>query len=210
MNYFYLKGFNQNMRVLQAYYPGLEPEVFEAVAPDHPVLNVLTVSRLSMSDRYKGVGLLIETVNRMHRDGIAVSLTIAGSGDAMDIFIKLAGPAVQFVQAPDDHELNLLYSRATVFALPSTHEGQGLVYIEALAFGLPIVALKETVAEEFLTDRENALLISQDADGLYEALRYFGENRNERNRMAVNARRSFEAMQINQRFNKLVATIVED
>jgi glycosyltransferase involved in cell wall biosynthesis len=50
------------------------------------------------------------------------------------------GPGVEWVAHPTDEELADLYRAAWVFCLPSTYEGFGLPYIEAMAQGTPVVA----------------------------------------------------------------------
>ncbi|HEX4344210.1 MAG TPA: MSMEG_0565 family glycosyltransferase [Solirubrobacteraceae bacterium] len=55
-------------------------------------------------------------------------------------------------------ELERHYRAADVFAFPSTKEGFGLVALEALAAGLPVVASELDVFLTFLADGENALL----------------------------------------------------
>lgn len=50
------------------------------------------------------------------------------------------GPGVTCVQAPSDAELAQLYASSRTFCLPSSYEGFGLPYLEALAHGLHIVA----------------------------------------------------------------------
>jgi glycosyltransferase-like protein len=64
-----------------------------------------------------------------------------------------------------------LFRAADVFAFPSVKEGFGLVALEALAAGLPVVASDLDVFQTFLTDGESALLTPVgDADALAAAL----------------------------------------
>ena len=55
-------------------------------------------------------------------------------------------------------QLERHYRAADIFAFPSTKEGFGLVALEALAAGLPVVASQIDVFRTFLADGENALL----------------------------------------------------
>lgn len=56
-------------------------------------------------------------------------------------------------------ELGSWYRAADAFAFPSVKEGFGLVVLEALAAGLPVVASDIPVFREYLADGENALLV---------------------------------------------------
>jgi glycosyltransferase involved in cell wall biosynthesis len=64
------------------------------------------------------------------------------------------------------------YGRASVFCLSSRYEGFGLVLIEAMAFGLPIVSTDcETGPRELLSPGEDALVVArEDANALAKAL----------------------------------------
>jgi glycosyltransferase-like protein len=84
-----------------------------------------------------------------------------GLGDAA---VRVLGPVA-------DEELELLYRSADVLAFPSVKEGFGLVVLEALASGLPVVASDLDVLRGFLVDGESALLRScGDAAGFADAL----------------------------------------
>ncbi len=60
-------------------------------------------------------------------------------------------------------ELTGLFQQAWVFCLPSTYEGFGVPYLEALAAGTPVVATKNPGACEILRDGEFGI-IAPDAD----------------------------------------------
>ncbi len=49
-------------------------------------------------------------------------------------------PGVIWVRFPSDQELARLYRSAWLFCMPSTYEGFGLPYLEAMSHGLPVVA----------------------------------------------------------------------
>jgi len=65
---------------------------------------------------------------------------------------------VRHVGTVSPAELERHYRAADLFAFPSNKEGFGLVALEALAAGLPVVATELDVFLTFLADGENALL----------------------------------------------------
>lgn len=65
---------------------------------------------------------------------------------------NVQAPGIVCFQNPDENALADLYRRAWVFCLPSTYEGFGIPYIEALACGTPIVATPNAGARELLED----------------------------------------------------------
>ena len=139
---------------------------------------VLTVARVARSDRFKGhfdiarsFGLVLER----HPDARWV---VVGDGDdlaALRAECHRLGieDAVTFTGRIPDAELIALYRSAAVFALPSfadadadppVGEGFGLVYAEAGAFGLPIVAAEPGGGSaEFITDEDTGLTVSPNA-----------------------------------------------
>jgi phosphatidylinositol alpha-1,6-mannosyltransferase len=105
---------------------------------------ILTVGRLSTRERYKGHDRLIAAMPAiLSRVPDAVYL-IVGSGDDRSRLERLAletGVAEHVVLAGhvQDVELPDYFSLAHVFAMPSTGEGFGIVFIEAAASGLPVI-----------------------------------------------------------------------
>jgi phosphatidyl-myo-inositol alpha-mannosyltransferase len=71
-------------------------------------------------------------------------------------------PGVRFVAFPSDAALSELYGQSWAFCMPSTYEGFGMPYVEAMAHGLPVVATPNPGARHVLG--ENAGLIVDDPD----------------------------------------------
>lgn len=71
---------------------------------------------------------------------------------------------VEYLQGVSDSELAALYRRAWVFASPSTYEGFGLPYLEALASGTAVVATDNPGSCEVLDDGRYGCIIANDQD----------------------------------------------
>jgi glycosyltransferase involved in cell wall biosynthesis len=68
-------------------------------------------------------------------------------------------------------QLQALYADADVFVLPSYWEGYGIVFLEAMYVGLPVVATTAGAIPEVVTHEKNGLLVhAGDVQGLSEAL----------------------------------------
>ncbi|MEO5588524.1 MAG: glycosyltransferase, partial [Gemmatimonadaceae bacterium] len=96
-------------------------------------------------------------------------LTIAGPGEPalVDSLKRLAetlgiAHAVRFCGFVAHQEKESLFSQTTVFALPSRHENFGLVVLEAIAAGIPVVISREVQLAPFV--RENRLGIISGSD----------------------------------------------
>jgi phosphatidyl-myo-inositol alpha-mannosyltransferase len=72
---------------------------------------------------------------------------------------------VSWRPSPSDEELRELYLRATVFCLPSSYEGFGIPYIEAMATGTPVVATDNPGARFVLDDGAAGLIVRDDELG---------------------------------------------
>lgn len=86
---------------------------------------------------------------------------------------------------PDD-ELPGWYHAADAFVFPSVKEGWGLVALEALAAGLPVITSDIPVFHEYLTDGEGALMVpAGNASALAEAMRWVASDADLRSRLAA-------------------------
>lgn len=94
-----------------------------------------------------------------------------------------------------DKELAELYGRAWVFCLPSTYEGFGIPYIEAMSSGCPVVATRNPGALE--VTRNGELGVITDEEGLGEAIMRLLASREERERLARNAASSVSMYDLN-------------
>jgi len=138
---------------------------------------ILTVGRWASSERYKGVDDLIRAVAQLHSVIPDLHLVAVGDGDDLRRLQNLATETktndfVHFLQGLSREKLAACYARSDVFALPSTGEGFGLVFLEAMAFGVPIVAAAAGGSTDLVENEINGLLVSpHDPEQLARALR---------------------------------------
>jgi glycosyltransferase involved in cell wall biosynthesis len=74
-------------------------------------------------------------------------------------------PALRWFDRPDDATVRDLYRRATVFCLPSSYEGLGIPYLEALAAGVPVVTTPNPGAVWVLEDGRAGRIVEEDEIG---------------------------------------------
>ncbi len=104
----------------------------------------LYVGRLAAS---KHVELAIKACTQL-----SVPLKVVGSGKGMFYLKELAGPTVSFEGAVDDDKLAELYRGAKALIFPAEDEDFGIVPVEAMGHGVPVIAHrsggpKETILE---------------------------------------------------------------
>jgi phosphatidyl-myo-inositol dimannoside synthase len=137
---------------------------------------LMTVSRLAGSERYKGQDRVIQVLPRLRSDHPDITYLIVGDGDDRPRLEALAlecgvAEQVTFTGRVSDDELPDYYRLADVFVMPSTGEGFGIVFLEAMASGANVIggnqdgtcdpladgALGSLIAPENLDDLENAI-----------------------------------------------------
>lgn len=136
--------------------------------------NLLAVSRLHPEHTYKGIDLTIEALSGL-APGERPHFVVAGDGPDRPRLEALAtkyGIEVTFTGRVSDARLAELYADALAFVLPSTGEGFGLVYLEAMAFALPCIAADAGGATEVVEHEVTGLLVPpRDVPALTAALR---------------------------------------
>jgi phosphatidylinositol alpha-1,6-mannosyltransferase len=147
--------------------PAQDPNAAETRLQPYGPHAVLTVARMSRSERYKGHDQLIDSWPRVVAAVPDAQLIIAGDGDDADrLKAKAAGSdaagRIQFTGFVSARELDDLYRSAALFSMPSRSEGFGLVYLEAMARRLPCIGSIHDAAGEVIVDGVTGQLVDQD------------------------------------------------
>ncbi|WP_169053826.1 glycosyltransferase family 4 protein [Agromyces sp. H66] len=111
----------------------------------------------------KGLPLVMEAL----RHAPEVGLVVVGGTPAMirqaDGLARHRGVADRVAFVGRHLDVVPFYHAADVFVLPSYYESSGLVFLEALACGLPVVATRVGIAPELIADGENGYLVDRDS-----------------------------------------------
>lgn len=149
----------------------------------------LAVGRLTYA---KGFDVLLRAWQGVAQRYPDWRLDIVGDGELRDELVALRdrlglSACVRFL--PPRRDLSEVYRGASLFCLSSRYEGFGLVLIEAMAFGLPIVATDcETGPRELLCDHTTAMLAAvDDVRGLADGICYLITSSSEAAQMARHA-----------------------
>jgi glycosyltransferase involved in cell wall biosynthesis len=113
-------------------------------------------------------------------------LEVVGDGDYLDRTKKIADKHVVFHSAISDFTaLSAIYQRCHIFVMPSVKETFGLVYIEALSQGLPIIYCKGEGVDGFF--EENEVGVSVKPDSVIEIVDSVQYIRSRYDQMSLNA-----------------------
>lgn len=112
----------------------------------------------------KGLAVLIDALGKMERSvSDRVKLVAVGSGDreAFGERARRLGVGNRLVFTGHTREVEKLYRAADLFVIPTLYEPFGLVILEAMATGLPVLASRLAGASELIVAGENGALLEQ-------------------------------------------------
>jgi glycosyltransferase involved in cell wall biosynthesis len=135
---------------------------------------VLTVARMDASEQYKGHDVVLRALPSVLTCVPNLAYVIVGDGDDRSRIEALTDglglrPHVIFTGRVSDAELVALYKRCDVFALPARTvltdhqtkgEGFGIVFLEAMAFGKPVIGPNSGAPAEVIRDQHQGLLVN--------------------------------------------------
>ncbi len=164
---------------------GIPIRSVKEIRGDNPVHQILFVGGVKGSkgvmEAVRGCALYKEIYNAPFHFTIAGSAKGHSSyGEALQALIAQLNMQndVSFPGRVSDQTLNDLYANADVFLMPSltsedTFEGFGLVYIEANAWGVPVIGPNSSGAAEAIADAESGYTVDPaDAQGIAERLHW--------------------------------------
>lgn len=128
---------------------------------------ILTVARLAGAERAKGIDEVLESLPALARQVPNVTYLVVGDGpdrERLEAKARALGVAnrVVFTGYIDESEKADHYRLADVFAMPGRGEGFGIVYLEALASGVPIVASRLDASAEVVLNARFGYAVNPD------------------------------------------------
>jgi glycosyltransferase involved in cell wall biosynthesis len=128
---------------VEVLYPGVDIERF-VVGPDQRPPQLLVAGRIMWQ---KNIELAIETVRLLAGEGLSIPLVVAGAVDdksrpyLAQLRAAATGLPVEFRPDPTDDELMDLYRTSTLLLFTARNEDFGMVPLEAMASGTPVLAV---------------------------------------------------------------------
>jgi glycosyltransferase involved in cell wall biosynthesis len=175
------QAYGPRARRVEMVSPGIDLQRFDALSADLRRVAeyrrgagrvVGTVARLVAQ---KATHVLLDATPRLLADDPTTRVLIVGDGPLRDTLERRArrlgiAHAVSFAGYQED--VASAYRAMDVFVLPSRDEGYGVVFLEAMAMGVPVVGTRVIGTEDAVEDGVTGLLVPHaDAPALAEALR---------------------------------------
>lgn len=167
----------------------------------------------------KNIGFLLDATARLRATGSDAILLVTGEGPALPGLRARAeqlglGDQVRFLGYLDRHqELHDCYRAADLFVFASRTETQGLVLLEAMALGTPVLALAEMGTRDILEAERGCRIAPTTPEGFADAARTLLEDRTTLRRLEGEAQefaREWSAENLAQRLAGLYRSCLQD
>jgi len=125
---------------------------------------LLHVGRLSKEKR---LDIVLKAIKKLAPSEPDLRLLVVGQGPSADHYKKMCkdlglADRVVFAGFLPDNDLPVAYASAEALVIASTFETQGLVVMEALASGTPVIGIRYRAIPEFVSEGKNGCLFDED------------------------------------------------
>ncbi len=157
---------------------GIDRQLLNAVAPAHTQCDVLYVGRL-VKDKH--VDMLVQAINIARKTNPTIQGVIIGHGPERDRLedevhtLKLKHNITFLDPLPEAAEVYAYMKAAKVFCSPSVREGFGIVSLEALGCGTPVITTNSpgNAARHLILDGQNGSIVSPNPEALAKAIQHW-------------------------------------
>jgi len=176
--------------------------------------NILSVSRLSKEDNYKGIDSVIKILPELKSYIPNIKYTIIGKGDDLNRLNKLSKNLnveknINFKGYVKN--LRPYYKKCDIFTLPSKNEGFGIVYLEAMEYKKPVIAANSGGATDVIRDNETGFLCNyDDLESLKSKILFITNNKSKAKEIGKSGYNFLIENFTFKQFEKRLATIVYD
>ncbi len=130
---------------------------------------LLTLTRLSEKDRYKGYDYVLKSMETLIKTNPKIKYLLAGSYDKkekifVDSLINSFGLRSHVVLTGyvEEEELPAHFGLADIYVMPSKKEGFGIVFVEAMYYGIPAIAGNADGSVDALLNGDLGILVNPD------------------------------------------------
>lgn len=155
----------------------IDTSQFHLVREKHDKINIGFLG--SLNNRNKGLDLLLQAISSI--DKINIRVYIGGKGNLEDEFIRQAeqlnlADICTFYGGILPEKRQEFYSKLDMFILPSRYETFGIVIVEAMACGIPVISTKCGGPEDIITEETGILVQKNNVNDLADAIKKMIQN----------------------------------
>ena len=189
-------------------------EIYKKYAIPKNVPIVLYVGRI---DPEKSLDILVNSFKKLIKEAPKAHLVMVGDGTAREKLEKMVkrkklGSQTHFIGRVVGDDLSQIYRTGTVFVITSKTETQSIVLMEAMASGLPAIAVNAGAVTELVKDGENGFIFEpNDTAGIASGINTIISNKELREKMSKNALKMIAKHDINytlSRFEKIYNNVL--
>ena len=152
---------------------------------------ILYVGRIA---KEKNIKFIIKSFKLIKEKVENTKLFIVGSGNEVDNLKKICfslgiSDSVVFTGVLEKKDVIRAYNSADIFVFSSLTETQGLVVCEAVASGLPVVAIYDEPFEKIVIDGYNGFLVDDNINEFSEKVVYLLKNKTHLNKYSINSKK---------------------
>lgn len=174
------------------FHPIPKPEAREKLGIN-PNNTIVSFGAQDVLDPRKGASYLVEALRYLVSRGDSKFTALIFGSRSRDIELPHNIEAKRFGPVQDDATLALIYSAADVFVMPSLAELLGLVALESMACGTPVVAFRVGGIPEHVRHMETGYLATyKDADDLAKGIQVILQNSELYKKMVLRCRKMIE------------------
>ena len=189
-------------------------EIYKKYAIPKNVPIILYVGRI---DPEKSLDILVNSFKKLIKEAPKAHLVMVGDGTAREKLEKMIkrkklGSQTHFIGRVIGDDLSQIYRTGTVFVITSKTETQSIVLMEAMASGLPAIAVNAGAVTELVKDGENGFIFEpNDTAGIASGIYTIISNKELREKMSKNALKMIAKHDINytlSRFEKIYNNVL--
>ena len=189
-------------------------EIYKKYAIPKNVPIILYVGRI---DPEKSLDILVNSFKKLIKEAPKAHLVMVGDGTAREKLEKMIkrkklDSQTHFIGRVIGDDLPQIYRTGTVFVITSKTETQSIVLMEAMASGLPAIAVNAGAVTELVKDGENGFIFEpDDTAGIASGINTIISNKELREKMSKNALKMIAKHDINytlSRFEKIYNNVL--
>ncbi|MEB3280990.1 MAG: glycosyltransferase family 4 protein [Lyngbya sp.] len=196
------KDFKINPERFQIIPHGIKLPENRVVEPSSQPLEKINILYVGRFEYRKGIDILLEAIPLVLNKINNAFFTLVGKdpekiyqdkfhdqwGNKFDAYITFAG-------AVDSEKLHQMYQKCNLFVAPSRYESFGLIYVEAMSYGKPVIGCKTGGVPEVIDEGVTGLLAQpNDSQDLAEKILKLASDANLRHQMGQQGRQRVERL----------------